>query len=76
MGSRHVLASLPARLLHKARHLVHRDGVLVAIDEQEDRTLIAEIDDRDHPTTVVPEWLDVLEDVSADEACTGAQLAR
>lgn len=71
-----VLASLPARLLRKTRHLVHRDGVLVAIDEYEDGTLVAEIDDRDHPSTVVPEWLDVIDDVSADEAWTGARLAR
>lgn len=71
-----VLASLPGRLLRKKRHFVQRDGVVVAVDEHEDGTLIAEIDDGDHPTDVIPEWLDVVENVSDDERWTGAQLAR
>ena len=70
------LATLPARLLRKKRHLVQRDGVLLAIDEHEDGTLIAEIDDGDEPPVPVPEWLDVVEDVTLDEAWTGALLAR
>lgn len=70
------LATLPARSLRKRRHLVERDGLLVAIDEHEDGTLIAEIDDRDQPSELVPAWLDVVEDVSKDEAWTGAGLAR
>ncbi len=70
------LLALPARLLRKKRHVIHRDGLLVAIDEHEDGTLIAEIDDREQPSHVVPEWLDVVRDVSDDEAWTGARLAR
>jgi CYTH domain-containing protein len=71
-----VLTALPAQLLRKKRHLVHRDGLIVAIDEHEDGTLIAEIDDHEQPSRIVPDWLDVLEDVSTDERWTGAQLAR
>jgi CYTH domain-containing protein len=70
-----VLMALPAKSLHKRRHLVQRDGLLVAIDEHDDGTLIAEIDDRDEPSDLVPEWLDVVEDVSSDEGWTGGQLA-
>lgn len=71
-----VLAALPARVLRKRRHLVHRDGLLVAVDEHVDGTLIAEIDDGDEPSDVVPTWLDVIEDVSDDEEWTGSRLAR
>src|SRR5690554_2471329 len=42
-----LLIAMPATLLRKRRHIVSRDGMLVAIDEHEDGTLIAEIDDRD-----------------------------
>ncbi|WP_372735467.1 hypothetical protein [Nocardioides sp.] len=70
-----LLAALPARLLRKRRHMVHRDGLLVAVDEHEDGTLIAEIDDGDRPSDFVPDWLDVVDDVTADEAWTGARLA-
>ena len=71
-----VLADLPARLLRKKRHLVHRDGLTVAVDEHEDGSLVAEIDDGDEPADVVPDWLDVVEDVTTDENWTGARLAR
>ena len=71
-----VLMTLPARSLKKRRHLVQRDGWTVALDEHEDGTLIAEIDDGDQPSTVVPDWLDILEDVSDDERWTGVSLAR
>lgn len=71
-----LLAALPAQLLRKRRHLVRRDGLLVAVDELEDGTLIAEIDDHDQPSDFLPEWLDVLDDVTSDEAWTGSQLAR
>lgn len=71
-----VLAALPARTLRKKRHMVHRDGVLVAIDEHQDGTLVAEIDDGDQPSKGVPGWLDILEDVSNEERWTGAYLAR
>lgn len=42
----------------------------------EDGTLIAEIDDGDQPSAFVPDWLDVIDDVSDDETWTGVQLAR
>ena len=71
-----VVAALPARTLRKKRHLLHRDGLTVAVDEHEDGTLVAEIDDGDAPAGPVPAWLDVLADVSDDEAWTGGQLAR
>jgi CYTH domain-containing protein len=70
------LVALPARTLRKKRHVVHRDGWLVAVDEHEDGTLVAEIDDGDEPAGLPPVWLDVVEDVSADEAWTGGRLAR
>ena len=71
-----VLAALPARTLRKKRHMVSRDGWLVAVDEHEDGTLVAEIDDHDEPSDRVPDWLDVVSDVTRDEAWTGGRLAR
>lgn len=71
-----LLQALPARVLRKKRHLLHREGLVVAIDEHEDGTLIAEIDDRDGPSRAVPDWLVATEDVSDDERWTGAGLAR
>ena len=65
-----VLLTLPALTVHKKRHMIQRDGWIVAVDEHGDGTLVAEIDDG------VPGWLDVLEDVSEDERWTGAALAR
>ena len=70
------LAALPAKVLRKKRHMLRRDGLVVAIDEHEDGTLIAEIDDHDQPSRFVPQWLDVVEDVTSDEGWTGASLAR
>ena len=71
-----LLSTLPSRPLRKRRHLVRREGLVVAVDEHEDGTLVAEIDDGERPADGVPDWLDVLEDVSDDEAWTGAGLAR
>jgi CYTH domain-containing protein len=71
-----LLVALPARTVRKKRHLVSADGWVVAVDEHEDGTLVAEIDDRDDPSETVPVWLDVLRDVTDDEAWTGAGLAR
>ena len=71
-----VLCALPAQTLRKVRHLVTRDGVTVAIDELEDGTLLAEIDDQDGVPVPVPSWLDVLREVTDDEGWTGARLAR
>ena len=44
-----VLGALPAQILRKKGHMLHRDGLIVAVDEHEDGTLVAEIDDRDQP---------------------------
>lgn len=71
-----LLGQLPARVLSKRRHHIERDGISLSIDELEDGTLLAEIDDGDRPPAPVPPWLDVIKDVSADEAWTGAVLAR
>ena len=70
------LSTLPGRTLHKVRHIVERDSLRVAIDEFADGTLLAEIDDGDRAPGLVPEWLEVVEDVSTDEAWAGACLAR
>lgn len=70
-----VVSALPATVLHKKRHMVHRDGLKIAIDVLEDGTLIAEIDDGDKPSDFIPDWLDVIEDVTGDEKWTGAALA-
>ena len=48
----------------------------MAVDEHEDGTLVAEIDDHEEPSDRVPEWLDVVSDVTRDEAWTGGRLAR
>jgi CYTH domain-containing protein len=70
-----VLCRLPAKTLSKVRHLVTRGGVTVAIDELDDGTLLAEIDDQGEAPVPVPSWLDVVRDVTDDEKWTGAQLA-
>jgi CYTH domain-containing protein len=69
------LSALPASVLHKTRHWVERDGLVVVVDEHEDGTLVAEVDDGDLPPVAVPAWLAVLREVSDDEAWTGAALA-
>ena len=71
-----LLVVLPARGLRKKRHMIQQEGLVVAVDEHEDGTLIAEIDDRDEPSDLVPDWLEVVRDVSHDEEWTGARLAR
>jgi CYTH domain-containing protein len=71
-----LLAALPARVLRKKRHLVAVDEWLIAVDEHEDGTLVAEIDDGDEPSTLLPHWLDVVRDVTDDESWTGGGLAR
>lgn len=70
-----VLQALPTKVLRKSRHVVRRDGVVVAIDEHADGTLIAEIDDGEESSCFIPEWLDVVADVTGDERWTGAGLA-
>lgn len=70
-----LLRRLPARVLHKTRHIVERGGITVAVDEFDDGTLLAEIDDGDGPPAAVPAWLAVTADVSTDEDWTGARLS-
>ena len=70
-----LLCQLPARRLHKRRHLVRRDGFALVVDEHDDGALIAEIDDGDQPCDVVPVCLAVVQDVSDDESWTGVALA-
>jgi CYTH domain-containing protein len=69
------LAVLPATLLRKRRHHVHLDGQHVAVDELPDGTLMAEIDGGDQPVSDVPRGLDVLREVTLDEAWTGQALS-
>lgn len=71
-----LLSALPARTLRKKRHMVATGEWLIAVDEHEDGTLVAEMDDRDEPSSLVPDWLDVVRDVSDDESWTGGGLAR
>ncbi len=71
-----LLATMPARTLRKKRHIVTADGWFVAIDEHEDGTLVAEIDDHYEPSDLLPDWLDVVTDVTNDETWTGGALAR
>jgi CYTH domain-containing protein len=71
-----LLCGLPASFLRKTRHIVRRDGIVVAVDELEDGTLLAEIDDGDEPSGLVPAWLEVTEVVTHDERWTGVSLAR
>jgi CYTH domain-containing protein len=70
------LAVLPATLLRKRRHHVHLDGQHVAVDELPDGTLMAEIDGGDQPVADVPRGLDVIREVTDDEAWTGQALSR
>lgn len=70
-----VLKGLPGRSLRKTRHVVEREGLRIVVDELEDGSLVAEIDDGDGAPRPVPTWLDVIADVSADERWTGVALA-
>ena len=71
-----LLARLPGRVLRKTRHVYVRDGLTIAVDVLENGTVLAEIDDGDDAPCKVPDWLDVIADVSSDERWTGASLAR
>lgn len=71
-----VLCVLPARTLRKTRYLVAWGERWVAVDEHEDGTLVAEIDEGDEPSAGIPAWLDVVREVTDDESWTGSALAR
>lgn len=70
-----LLMRLPASILRKRRHIYRWEDRTLAVDEHEDGTFIAEIDDGDHPSQRHPPWLVVIADVTADEEWTGAHLA-
>jgi CYTH domain-containing protein len=70
-----VLSDLPGRTLTKRRHHVERDGLHVVVDELADGTCLAEIDDGDAAPVPIPAWLDVIREVTHEEAWTGAGLA-
>jgi CYTH domain-containing protein len=67
-----LLYTLPAHHLHKRRHHVRRDGYIFAIDEFPDGSLVAEFDDGEAEPSAIPAWLDVMAEVTDDEAWTGA----
>ena len=71
-----VLCQLPARILRKRRYHVERDGLTIAVDEFKDGSLVAEIDGGDNLPGDPPAWLDVIGEVTDDEAFTGAGRAR
>jgi CYTH domain-containing protein len=71
-----LLQALPGGTLGKTRHIVERDGVRLAVDELEDGTLLAEIDDGASDSRAAPAWLDVIREVTEDEGWTGGGLAR
>lgn len=60
----------------KRRHVVERDGLRVAIDKHLDGSLVAEIDGGDVAPADPPTWLDVISEVTDDEAWTGGALAQ
>lgn len=62
--------------LRKTRHKVLRDGITVVVDVHGDGSMVAEIDDGDQRPAAVPDWLDVIREVTHDESWTGAGLAR
>jgi CYTH domain-containing protein len=70
-----LLRALPSRTLRKTRYIVERDGIRLAVDELDDGTLLAEIDDGDAPPFALPDWLKVLKEVTTEEQWTGAKLA-
>lgn len=70
-----VLACLPSTTVRKRRHHAYVDGQHVAVDELADGTLLAEIDGGDQPEADVPTGLDVLREVTDEEAWTGQALS-
>lgn len=74
-GEWEMLDTLPGRALRKTRYLIERDGMRLAVDELNDGTLLAEIDDGDAVPRAVPDWLSVVREVTDEEEWTGAHLA-
>ena len=70
-----LLRALSSRTLRKTRYIIERDGMRLAVDELDDGTLLAEIDDGDAPPCALPDWLKVLKEVTTEEQWTGAELA-
>lgn len=74
-----LLAALPADTLTKDRTLVPHDGFTVAVDVFTRRLaglVLAEVDTGDGPAIELPESYAAVREVTADEAFTGAVLAR
>ena len=71
-----LLCQLPARILRKRRHHVERDGIVIAVDQFDDGSFVAEIDGGEESAADPPAWLSVICDVSDDEAFTGGRRAR
>jgi CYTH domain-containing protein len=69
------LSALVGPVLVKRRHHVERDGMHLVVDELADGTLLAEIDGGDQAPSGAPRWLDVVREVTGDEAWTGLGLA-
>jgi CYTH domain-containing protein len=67
-----LLGALPGHTLRKRRHHLERDGIALAVDEFEDGTLIAELDGGEERPADPPAWLEVVREVTGDEAFTGA----
>lgn len=74
LGHKVRLAAGPAEIA--CTNLYLDDAEWALLDQHEDVTLVAEIDDHDQPSSFVPAWLDVVADVSDDERWTGVRLAR
>ena len=71
-----VLRALPVGSSARDGTSSELEELIVAVDEREDGSLVAESMTMTIPSSFVPEWLDVVHDVSGGGAWTGAQLAR
>jgi CYTH domain-containing protein len=67
-----VLCQLPAQVRRKRRRHVERDGIVIAVDQFEDGSLVAEIDGGDERPADPPAWLETIREVTDDETFTGA----
>lgn len=70
-----LMAGLEARVLRKTRHVIERDGIRLSVDELDNGSLLAEIDDGNEHPCAIPEWLLVIREVTSEEEWTGARLA-